>query len=78
MAIAERKLKNAIVTAYENTETLQETEDKSKRMLETAEDMNNDSNKLKNTMTMRNTKLKIIVGIIATAVIISVILWIFK
>lgn len=78
LAIAERKLKNAIITAYDNTEQLQETEDKTKRMLETAEDMEDGSKKMKDTMTMRNTKLKIIVGILVGAIVISLVLYIIR
>lgn len=78
LAIAERKLKNAIITAYENTEMLQETEDKSKRMLESAQDMEGDSNKLREGMSIRNTKLQIILAIVGGAIVFSIILYIFK
>lgn len=78
LQIAERKIKNSIVQAMENNAQMQETDEKARRLKEDAEEFEDGSEQLKNSMSIRNTKVKLILGVIVVAVVIAVVLMIFK
>jgi len=78
LKIGERKIKNAIVEALANTEQMEETNEKAERLNKEAEDYNDGAKEIKTTMGLRNTKLTLILGIIAVAVVITIVLMVFK
>lgn len=78
LSIAERKVANQIVVALQNTQDLEETDAKAQKLLLEAEQYDDQSNKLKNTMSLRNTKVRIILGLIGGAIICSILITIFR
>lgn len=75
---AQREVQNQIIEAMKNTQDLEETNIKTQKLLLEAEGYDKNANELRSTMSWRNTKLKIILAIIVLALVITVIIIVFK
>lgn len=78
VSMAQRKVENQIIEALKNTQQLQETDEKAQRLVLESENYDQTTNDFKNTMSLRNTKVQIILGIIVAAIVIAILITIFK
>lgn len=78
VTIAQRKVMEQIKQALKNNDSLAETDEKTKRLTLEAETYDNSSRELKNTMSIRNTKVQLVLGIILLAIGVTILIAIFK
>ena len=57
VTMAQRKVQNQIVEALQNTQVMQETDEKAQRLVLESENYDQTTNDFKNTMSLRNTKV---------------------